>query len=240
MIVIAVTQHGPNKVENEDRIIVGKTILSSGILQAELTSGILAVADGVGGNNAGAVASHFVACALSKNGDVSVEVISEINRALLAEAAADSELSGMATTLSAVCVGEKVQLAHVGNTRVYSLQNGKYLKQLIVDDTEVNYLVATGQLSPEDADTYDKRNVITACMGGGKETYFKLKTSDITSNHSPVLMLTSDGVHEYITMDDIEDTFDEMGLSVEACERIIEIARQNGSMDDASILIGVM
>lgn len=240
MKVIAVTQHGPNKAENEDRIIVGKTILSSGILQTELKSGILAVADGVGGNNAGAVASHFVACSLSRLGDLSAEAINAINEALLDEAKTDANLSGMATTLSAVCVGEKVQLAHVGNTRVYSLQNGKYLKQLTIDDTEVNYLVATGQLAPEDADTYDKRNVITACMGGGKESYFKLKTADITSNNSPVLMLTSDGIHEYITMDDIEDTFDELGLSVEACDRIIEIARQNGSMDDASILIGVM
>lgn len=160
MKVIAITQQGPNKAENEDRVIVGKTILSSGILQAELASGILAVADGVGGNNAGAVASHFVACSLSKIGQLTTEAICMINDALLAEATSDPALSGMATTLSAVSIEEKVQMYHVGNTRVYSLQNGKYLKQLSVDDTEVNYLVATGQLAPEDAETYDKRNVI--------------------------------------------------------------------------------
>lgn len=240
MKVIAITQHGPNKDENEDRIVVGKTILADGVLQTEITSGTLAVADGVGGNNAGAVASHFVACSLSKIGQPTTETISMMNNALLAEASSNPTLSGMATTLSAVSIAEKVQMFHVGNARVYSLQNGKYLKQLSVDDTEVNYLVATGQLTPEDAETYDKRNVITACMGGGKETYFKLKNVDITSNNSPVLMLTSDGVHEYITMDDIEDTFDELGFTVEACSRIIEVARQNGSTDDASILIGVM
>ena len=240
MKVIAVTQQGLNKAENEDRIIVGKTILACGIFQAELPTGVVAVADGVGGNNAGAVASQFVACSLSRIGEVTAEAISAINDALLAEAAVNSALSGMATTLSAVSVGDKLRLAHVGNTRVYALQNGKYLKQLTVDDTQVNYLVATGQLTPEEAETYDKRNVITSCMGGGNAAYFRLKTDDISSNNSPVFMLTSDGVHEYITLDDMEDTFDEFGLTIDACNRIIEIARQNGSADDASILIGVM
>ena len=146
----------------------------------------------------------------------------------------------MATTLSAVYITEKVSMYHVGNTRVYSLQNGKYLKQLSSDDTKVNYLLATGQLTPEEAETYDKRNVITACMGGGKEEYFQLKVSDISEINAPAFLMTSDGVHEYVSMDEIEDTLDELGFTAAACSKIIEIARANGSTDDASILLGVM
>jgi len=240
MKVIAMTQKGPNKIENEDRIVVNGTVLSSGCLQTEIESGIIAVADGVGGNNAGAVASHYVACQLSRTRKLSSEFLSATNQALLEESQKDSALSGMATTLSAVLLGETVEMYHVGNTRVYSLQNGKYLKQLSSDDTKVNYLLSTGQLTPEEAEHYDKRNVITACMGGGKDDYFQLKITDITNNNSPVFLMTSDGVHEYISMDEIEDTIYEHGFTPAACTRMIEIARNNGSVDDASVLIGVM
>ena len=61
MNIIAITQKGPNKAENEDRIILGKNIIAEGTFQTQLANGIIAVADGVGGNNAGAVASHYVA-----------------------------------------------------------------------------------------------------------------------------------------------------------------------------------
>ena len=240
MNVIAVTQKGPQKIENEDRVVVNKTILSSGVLQTDFTGGILAVADGVGGNNAGAVASHFVAMKLTSLAEPSEAALTAINQALLEESSKDQGLAGMATTLSAVYITEKVSMYHVGNTRVYSLQNGKYLKQLSSDDTKVNYLLATGQLTPEEAETYDKRNVITACMGGGKEEYFQLKVSDISEINAPAFLMTSDGVHEYVSMDEIEDTLDELGFTAAACSKIIEIARANGSTDDASILLGVM
>lgn len=240
MNIIAVTQKGPQKIENEDRVVVNKTILSSGVLQTDFTGGILAVADGVGGNNAGAVASHFVAMKLTSLAEPSEAALTAINQALLEESSKDQGLAGMATTLSAVFITEKVSMYHVGNTRVYSLQNGKYLKQLSSDDTKVNYLLATGQLTPEEAETYDKRNVITACMGGGKEEYFQLKVSDISEINAPAFLMTSDGVHEYVSMDEIEDTLDELGFTAAACSKIIEIARANGSTDDASILLGVM
>lgn len=240
MNIIAVTQKGPQKIENEDRVVVNKTILSSGVLQTDFTGGILAVADGVGGNNAGAVASHFVAMKLTSLAEPSEAALTAINQALLEESSKDQGLAGMATTLSAVYITEKVSMYHVGNTRVYSLQNGKYLKQLSSDDTKVNYLLATGQLTPEEAETYDKRNVITACMGGGKEEYFQLKVSDISEINAPAFLMTSDGVHEYVSMDEIEDTLDELGFTAAACSKIIEIARANGSTDDASILLGVM
>lgn len=240
MKIIAVTQKGPQKAENEDRVVVNKTVLSSGVLQTDFTGGTLAVADGVGGNNAGAVASHFVAMKLTSLGEPSEAALTAINQALLEESGKDQGLAGMATTLSAVHFSEKVSMYHVGNTRVYSLQNGKYLKQLSCDDTKVNYLLATGQLTPEEAENYDKRNVITACMGGGKEEYFQLKISDISEINAPAFLMTSDGVHEYISMDEIEDTLDELGFTAAACSKIIEIARANGSVDDASILLGVM
>ena len=101
MIVIAETQKGSHKAENEDRVVVNKTVISSGILQTDFMGGFLAVADGVGGNNAGAIASQFVAKELASLKEPSEAALIAINEALLEESFKNKELAGMATTLSA-------------------------------------------------------------------------------------------------------------------------------------------
>ena len=240
MFVIAETQKGLHKAENEDRIVVNETVISSGVIQTDFVGGILAVADGVGGNNAGAVASHFVAKELASLKEPSKAALTAINEALLEESTKNQGLAGMATTLSAVYFDKMVSMYHVGNTRVYAIHEGKCLEQLTYDDTKVNYLIATGQLTPEEAETYDKRNVITACMGGGKEAYFQLKISDISNIDTTAFLMTSDGVHEYVSKNEIEQILNELSFTAVACSKIIEKARMNGSTDDASILLGVM
>lgn len=143
----------------------------------------------------------------------------------------------MATTLSGLqFTDNRTLLFHIGNTRVYTLQGGKYVKQLTTDDTTLNYLLTSGQLSPEEAENFDKKNEIIACFGGGTPALFKTKVS-VIEIASPVL-ITSDGIHDYVSADDLEDTIDEFGISLHTCEKLIEIARQNGSVDDASVIIG--
>ncbi|PNT92256.1 hypothetical protein CDQ83_01380 [Clostridium thermosuccinogenes] len=240
MKIIAITQKGIYKIENEDRIVVGKSILAGGILLAEIDGGILAVADGVGGQNAGAVASHFVAnkvCALT---DITVEDMQAINTELLSLSTKNDGHTGMATTLSGILISDgKAQLFSVGNTRVYLLQSSKYLKQLTVDDTTLNYLLATGQLTAEEGENFARKNEITACFGGGTEDLFNIKISNIGYLGAPI-MITSDGLHDYLTVDQMEDIIDEFGLTEKACEEMIAAAREQGSCDDISIVLGVV
>ena len=238
MNIIAITQKGPNKAENEDRIIVGKNIIAEGILQSQLTNGIIAVADGVGGNNAGAVASHYVAKQLSTLNTVSENDLTRINEELLSLSLECSAYENMATTLSGVAFfNGATQVFSIGNTRVYLLQGRKYLKQLTTDDTTLNYLLATGQLSPVEAKLFDRKNEITACFGGGAAHLFKMKCSTIESLSSPFIM-TSDGIHDYISIDLMEDIIAENGITVLACEAMVSAVRDAGSKDDISIVIG--
>ncbi len=240
MNIIAVTQKGPSKTENEDRIVVGKNIIANGILQTELSEGVIAIADGVGGNNAGAVASHFVAEKLTALDSVSMNDFSNINVELLSHSSSSEEYEKMATTLSGLAVYHGItQIFSVGNTRVYSLQGSKYLKQLTTDDTTLNYLLSTGQLSAEDAASFDRKNEITACFGGGSPSLFKIKCNSVEQLASP-FMMTSDGVHDYISVDQMEDIIAEHGMTISACEAMIATARNNGSMDDSSIVLGVI
>lgn len=238
MKVIAITQKGPFKKENEDRIIVGKSIISSGTFITDFSNGVIAIADGVGGNNAGAVASHFVAGKITATEDLTIQKLSDINRELLNISFEKNEYKGMATTFSGVQIlSENNNLFNIGNSRVYLLQGGKYLKQITKDDTTLNYLLATGQLSSDEVEKFNRKNEITACFGGGNENYFKIKVEPMSTIVSPI-MITSDGVHDYLSIDEMEDILDQFGLSAATAEEMIARARANGSLDDASIILG--
>ncbi len=238
MKIIAATQKGINKTENEDCIVVGKSVLAAGIQSSEIESGFLAIADGVGGNNAGAVASHFVANKICTLTEITVEILHTINAELLALSMEKTEYNGMATTLSGMLLNcGKACLFSIGNTRVYLLRGGKYLKQLTIDDTILNYLLETGQLTPEGTEGFDRKNEITACFGGGRADLFKIKLSDMESITCPIL-LTSDGIHDFLSIDQMENIMGEYGLTEIACEKMISKAREMGSHDDASIVLG--
>ncbi len=238
MNIVAVTQKGPNKAENEDRIVVGNAVLASGSLISELREGVVAIADGVGGNPRGAAAAAFVAKALCELSCVSAESMEHINQQLLRTAQQDPRHYNMATTLTGIDLHAKAaSVFHTGNTRAYLLQSGKYLKQLTADDTTLHYLLATGRLSPEEADAFNRKNEITSCFGGGKAALFRIKISALDTHFAPIV-LTSDGVHDYLSIDHMEDIIQQHGLTIQCCEAMIAAARSNGSNDDASVVLG--
>lgn len=233
----ASSQIGIGKAENEDRVILGQSVIAGGSFVTDVENGIIAVADGVGGNKGGAVASHFVSTRLTDAKSVSMELLSQLNTELLDLSQANPQYNKMATTLSGIYFSKDKQfMFHIGNTRVYALQGGKYLKQLTADDTTLNYLLTSGQLSLEEAGNFDKKNEITACFGGGTAALFKVKVSAIEITSS--VLITSDGVHDYLSIDELEDTIDDYGISLQACEKLIDLARKNGSKDDASVIMG--
>lgn len=117
------------------------------------------------------------------------------------------------------------------------LQSKKYLKQLTTDDTTLNYLLATGQLSSEDAKSFGRGNEITACFGGGSSALFKVKVSNIEPLVAPI-MITSDGIHDYLSVDEMEDIIERNGLTKASCIELIKAARNNGSVDDTSVVLG--
>lgn len=235
MKIYAATQKGVQKARNEDRVVLNQNILTVGIYECECTEGFVAVADGVGGNNAGVVASQFVAEELGKC-DHTIKNLTEINRKLIERSRADEAFAGMATTLAMVDFTEdSAKITYVGNTRVYVVVNGKYLKQLTRDDTTLEYLLATGQLDSFTAESFERKNEITACFGADNPALLKLKQIDASGLDA--LILTSDGIHDYVSLDEMEDIYCTENDRVKFCKKLIEQARKNGSMDDMSISV---
>ena len=236
MKIYAATRKGVQKVQNEDRVVLNQNILSKGIHECECTEGFVAVADGVGGNNAGAVASQFVVDELGKCRH-SIEDLTEINRRLIAFSQTDKALAGMATTLALVEFTEdSAKITYVGNTRIYAVVNGKYLKQLTRDDTTLEYLLATGQLDASTAESFNRKNEITACFGADNPALLKLKQIDVSGQD--MLIITSDGIHDHVSIDEMEDIYCAADDKMEFCKKLIEQAVENGSVDDMSVVIG--
>ncbi|GAA4715837.1 PP2C family protein-serine/threonine phosphatase [Nocardioides conyzicola] len=173
---------------------------------------VAVVADGVGGAAAGEVASAtaayvVAATALARFGDDPVEVlvraIEDAHECLRAGVAADEELAGMATTLTAVASdGTRVALAHVGDSRAYLLRDGT-LSQISYDHTYVQHLVDTGQLDPADRFGHPWGNVVLRSLDAGPDRSFDV--TDLEVRPGDRLLLCSDGLTDLVRDDRIAE-----------------------------------
>ena len=134
---------------------------------------LLAVADGMGGANAGEVASEITIKSLEQqftNGSISAiellkEAVTSANTYISRVALADANKYGMGSTLATALISEdKITVAHVGDSRVYLLTEGK-LKQLTTDHSYVQELVDSGIITAKEAQKHPKKNLITRVLG---------------------------------------------------------------------------
>ena len=242
MKIFVFSKKGNGKNVCEDAAMVVGTIISDSYfeIQTEQTHTV-AIADGVGGNAGGDFASRYVLEKLNgvSMADVSVEYLKQfiegVNKDLLYYASSSIGKENMATTLTGlIMTSGSGYLFHVGNTRVYGLQ-GNYLKQLTEDQTTYQWLLNIGQI--EAAEKCNK-NEITHCLGGGNTQYGSavfVKEYD-TLNSYKRLLLTTDGIHEYVSIDELED-FMAGELSETTMQTLADKAKRNGSSDDQTIIV---
>ena len=230
------TQKGKGKAVSDDRVLVHRNILSETSLVLEGKTGFVAIADGVGGNVAGDVAAVMACAGASVMDAIDEQHFEEINQEILERGAKD-KYKGMASTFSGIHWSEdgSAICCHVGNTRIYAIQGSGYLKQLTEDDTVVQFLLKTGKLTEEEAENYSARNEITACFGGGKASLFKVKLFPLTEDEHTNFLMTSDGVHEHLTIDEMEDCIGEAeGDGKDLVQMLVKKAQEKGSTDDCT------
>lgn len=218
MIYVA-SRIGLHHEVSEDSILIGSHVLTD---TAEVLcmpkSGFVCVADGVGGNQGGAQASQYVLEALAEAENTNVESLRELlvktNNTLIKKAKEDEVASRMATTLTGIFVQEGAfHLIHVGNTRAF-VKQGRYFKQITSDHTTYNWLKSIGQIEAAEA---CNKNEITNCLGGADPALLsKLVVSDIPP--FSLMVLTSDGVHEYVDLDTLENILIAEGTYRDKCE----------------------
>lgn len=230
MRVSAITRCGKESESSQDRVLVGGRVLCGEEFSGEFAQPCaVGVADGVGGNAGGDIAAEFVCSRLSAMDRFTPEDARGINEELLKYAVTIPGMESMASTFSGIFPGGK--LLHVGNTRVSAVQGG-YLKQLTIDMTTYNYLMSLGRTKEAEQ---CRRSEITACFGGGRESFYSPVVLEV--KQTGVLLITSDGVHDHVTTDELEELLSGAGDDLEICRRIIGRALENGSEDDMSAVL---
>jgi PPM family protein phosphatase len=230
---------------NEDSIISVTFELRS--YQGTISSGLFIVADGMGGHDAGEVASDLAArtfqaeCMaglLAPNPLPPLTIMSDaFNKAnnKVAETAQEKSLHGMGTTLTAaLIIGQDLYVAHIGDSRCYIINEHEIL-QLSKDHSFVQQLVDAGLITPEQARIHPRRNEITRVLGYIPDIspdLFKVKLYS-----DDIVLLCSDGLHSVLENNKIAGTVTSAANPKEACKILIDDANSEGGPDNISVIL---
>ena len=224
----AVTHVGQVRTGNEDSLLADNNVFM--------------VADGMGGHNAGEVASLMAvehlreaASGIIAETDL-VQALVHANEVIYAESMTNHLHHGMGTTLAAMVVldNNNIVVAHVGDSRVY-MWNEKALTRLSKDHSYVQELVDEGIVSIEEARTHPRRNIVTRALGIDAEV-------DVEANTFPVTVgawyvLCSDGLVDEISDADIAKVLERCTTPHEASQALVDAANAAGGRDNITVIV---
>lgn len=207
--------------------------------------GLYVVADGMGGRASGSVASKMAVNAVrdsflskTRSHDLAAllsESLRVANKAVYDEAQSKPDLQGMGTTCVAAAIREgRVYFAHLGDSRIYLLRDGR-LSILTEDHSFVAEQVRAGRISEEDARKSRFRNVITKAIGLEPEA--EPTTGSTEFQPGDVLLLCTDGLSGPVKDDEIADILLDSADPDEACGRLVSTALRNGGSDNVTALV---
>jgi PPM family protein phosphatase len=206
-------------------------------------SPLFAVADGMGGAQAGEVASHLAVEVLEQGlpeGAASVEErlrarVREANERILARAQGDDQLAGMGTTLTAAYVGEDdLTVAHVGDSRLYRLRDGTF-ERLTDDHSLVEELVRQGKLTPEEADEHPQRSIITRALGA--EAGVEADSRTWPARAEDVYLICSDGLTSMVPESRVAEVVANAPSLSSAGRTLIDLANDAGGRDNITVVL---
>jgi PPM family protein phosphatase len=198
---------------------------------------LFAVADGMGGAQAGEVASKLAATTLEGEVGDSLHgiervaaLVREANRRVYERATSDPAASGMGTTMTVALVeGETVVIGHVGDSRAYLVRNGQ-MEQLTDDHSLVNELLKSGKLSREEAEVHPQRSVITRAVGTDPDVQVDAFT--IASEAGDVFLLCSDGLTDMVDDEEILELVARHRDDLDRAVRALVAAANRGGGED--------
>ncbi|MHB1090753.1 MAG: Stp1/IreP family PP2C-type Ser/Thr phosphatase [Ilumatobacteraceae bacterium] len=229
----AVSDTGKLRSANEDSFLVSEHLL--------------AVADGMGGHNAGEIASAMAVQLLREAASQKIEsaelftqLVSTINEAIFTAATGTTEQRGMGTTLTAIAISgststsEHVVVVNVGDSRTYIVRKGE-LRQITVDHSYVQELVSEGVISASDARTHPRRNIVTRALGIDSRVTADSWTLPIIDGDRYVLC--SDGLVDEISNEEILAILMQNADPQQAAECLIAAANDRGGRDNITVIV---
>jgi protein phosphatase len=202
---------------------------------------LFVVADGMGGAQAGEVASEMAVQSFGSGlpaGDPAqglVRVVEEANRAIHDRSRSDAKTAGMGTTVTAAYVGEAdVTIAHVGDSRAYVLRDGDLIR-LTKDHSLVGELVARGKLTEEQAEMHPQRSVITRALGS--EPDVEVDVHVYQARAGDLFMLNSDGLTSMVPEARVKPIIEGAASLEQAGRELIAAANEAGGRDNITVIL---
>lgn len=218
------------------------------IPESSQNSYVYIIADGMGGHNCGEVASRmavdFISNYVQKDGsqlfssqnieEKLKKLVEDTNTTVFETSLKNPEASGMGTTLTmAVIAGQKVTVAHVGDSRLY-LMRDEIIQQITEDHTYIWELIKKGSLTREEAEVHPRKHVITRAIGSSPDLEVDMLTLEIQDED--ILLLCTDGLTNMIGDDEIYRILKDNEPEA-ACEALIEAAKSKGGEDNITVIV---
>jgi len=240
---------GLQRDHNEDALFSLTTILAC--KEGNIPFGLYIVADGMGGHQYGEVASEIATRAMAEHlirnlytHLFSVEYqppeapLQELmlTGVMKAHDAILQNVTGGGTTLTTVVIfGNQMTIAHVGDSRVYSISLGGRMKALTRDHSLVRRLEELGQLTPEEAAVHPQRNVLYRALGQGEPFEPEIITAPIPQ--SGYLLICSDGLWGVVPEEQLGETVKNAPTLHQACQEMVDAANAAGGPDNITAIL---
>jgi len=238
------TDRGQKRQNNEDRVETWSAVVQG------VPTWLFVVADGMGGEQAGEVASGMLVDAVHEQWQrvlagqalagqelpLLAEAIREANRRIHAEAAAKPALRGMGTTATLILIRQNMAyVAHVGDSRAYLVDGRNQVQQVTEDHSLVAVLVAIGQITAEEALTHDNRSMLYRSVGPEA----KVEPDTYTRRLEPGdrMILCTDGLAMYARDSDLIAAVAQGQTPAQACRALIALANARGGEDNISVIV---
>jgi protein phosphatase len=225
-------------------------------VHADPASGVVILADGMGGYNAGEVASGMATTLLGSmleeafaeqppytevNGRRYAEIALEreiaiTNQSIYNAAQSQPQYAGMGTTLvAAVFHDDVVTVAHIGDSRLYRFRNGE-LSAITKDHSLLQEQIDSGMITPEQARHSQNRNLVTRALG--VDPRVETEIHDYAVEPGDIYLLCSDGLNDMVEDDEIEMTLEALGVNLKLCAmQLVQMANDNGGRDNVSVIL---
>lgn len=212
----------------------------------DIEQGLLAVADGMGGHQAGEVASHLALRALrdrlfdGTTGEPLPRILAAAafaNEIVYRSSLSSRERAGMGTTMTAVwVVGTRGFLVHIGDSRAYLFRDGQ-LQVLTNDHSFVGELVRNGGLTAEEARQHPRRNILTRALG--TEGTASIDSQEIEFKAGDRLLLCTDGLYEVIPDGEIAAIMSHYREVAPAAQELLRVALERGGPDNVTVVLAL-
>lgn len=240
---------GRQRDRNEDSVFAHTSTIAAGT--TSLPFGIYLVADGMGGHQAGDVASEFAARIMGSHlmeqlysplfgpqPHAPSEALQEIMKigVVNAHQIISKETSGGGTTLTAVLIiGTQMTLAHVGDSRAYAVFLDGRMQLLTRDHSLVKRLEELGQISAEEAENHPQKSMLYRALGQGETPDPDIFTASLP--HPGYLMICSDGLWGVVSEDEMFQIIIESPNPHRACQNLVDAANAAGGPDNISVIL---